>query len=315
MGGMKHAAAALVVALLAALAPAAAGPQRRLAVTFDDLPVVSLIHTPERWQSITRDLLDAVSRHRVPAIGFVNEGKLRHDGSLDPARVALLQRWIDAGLELGNHTSSHLDLHHVSLAEYEQDILTGETTIRKLLAGAGRSPRYFRHPYLHTGRDEKTRHALDSFLTGHGYRVAPVTIDNYDYVFAAAYDRAELAGDAAKRGKIESAYLEYMQRVVSYYESQSVALFDREIPQVLLLHASSLNASTFDRLAGMLEGRGYAFVPLDTALEDEAYASRNDYYGPAGITWLHRWALTRGERGAFFAGEPEVPGWIEEAAR
>ena len=106
-----------------------------------------------------------------------------------------------------------------------------------------------------------------------------------------------------------------MRRVVSYYESQSRALFDREIPQILLLHASALNAATFDRLAGFFEQRGYAFVSLDTSLEDEAYASRDEYYGPAGITWIHRWALTEGRKGAFFDGEPEVPGWIEDAGR
>lgn len=55
---------------------------------------------------------------------------------------------------------------------------------------------------------------------------------------------------------------------------------------------------------------GYEFVSLEAALEDPAYASADDYFGPSGITWLHRWALTQGKRGAFFAGEPEVPEWI-----
>jgi hypothetical protein len=44
------------------------------------------------------------------------------------------------------------------------------------------------------------------------------------------------------------------------------------------------------------------------------YRSPDEYVGPAGITWLHRWALTAGRRGAVFAGEPEVPAWIEQAA-
>ena len=41
---------------------------------------------------------------------------------------------------------------------------------------------------------------------------------------------------------------------------------------------------------------------------------RDTYVGPAGITWLHRWALTAGKRGPFFAGEPTVPQYIERAA-
>ena len=53
-----------------------------------------------------------------------------------------------------------------------------------------------------------------------------------------------------------------------------------------------------------------SFPTLEEALNDSAYRSTDTYVGPAGITWLHRWALTRGMRGAVFAGEPEVPDWI-----
>jgi hypothetical protein len=105
-----------------------------------------------------------------------------------------------------------------------------------------------------------------------------------------------------------------MTAIAAYYVQQSMALFGREIPQVLLLHSNRLNADTFDALARMFEGRGYSFVPLDRAVSDSAYRSRDTYVGPAGITWLHRWALTAGKRGAFFAGEPTVPGYVERAA-
>jgi len=296
-------------------APAAPAARRRVVITIDDLPAVSIDRSTGRAETITRNLLDALRRNRAHAIGFVNEGKLQRGDAPDPARVALLRRWIDDGLELGNHTFSHLDLHRVTLAEYEADLLRGEAITRDLLSRAGTAPRYFRHPYLHTGRDAETRRGLAAFLAEHGYRVAPVTIDNYDYLFAAAFDRADLGDDDAARESIASSYLDYMGRVVAYYEQQSVALFGREIPQVLLLHASALNARAFDSLAGMLRDRGYSFITLDEALADEAYASPDEYYGPAGITWLHRWALTEGRKGSFFAGEPEVPGWIEEAAR
>ena len=65
----------------------------------------------------------------------------------------------------------------------------------------------------------------------------------------------------------------------------------------------------------MFRARGYRFVSLDRALEDSAYRHRDEYYGPAGITWLHRWAMTDGKRGTIFAGEPPVPEWIEQASR
>jgi hypothetical protein len=93
-----------------------------------------------------------------------------------------------------------------------------------------------------------------------------------------------------------------------------MALVGREIPQILLLHSNRLNADTFDQLARMLEGRGYSFIPLGEAVADTAYRMPDSYAGPAGITWLHRWALTAGKRGNFFAGEPTVPAYVEKAA-
>lgn len=95
------------------------GP-RQVAVTFDDLPVASVAADDlARHRAVTEGLLRAISREGIPAVGFVNEGKLSHGDAVDPARVALLQRWLDAGLELGNHTHSHLDLHAADPAEYE----------------------------------------------------------------------------------------------------------------------------------------------------------------------------------------------------
>jgi peptidoglycan/xylan/chitin deacetylase (PgdA/CDA1 family) len=288
---------------------------REVAVTFDDLPVATRVfHDAAAQERITDALLAAIRRHDVPAIGFVNEGKLTPGGSVDERRVALLRRWIEAGLELGNHTYSHLDLHRAPLPEYLRDVARGDSVTGALLRPNGRRLRYFRHPFLHTGRDTITRREVERFLAARGYRVAPVTIDNYDYIFAAAYERALDRGDESGRRRVAFAYLDYMERVVAYYERQSVALLGREIRQVLLLHANALNADHFGTLAEMLARRGYRFVSLDHALADPAYDSEDRYTGPAGITWLHRWALTQGKRGAFFAGEPAVPDDIAREA-
>lgn len=295
--------------------PSGSAPLREVAITIDDLPTVSVLgNDVETAERTTRALVAALAGNHVPAIGFVNEQKLQPGGAVEPRRVALLQQWLDAGLELGNHTFSHPDLHRTSADAFEKDILAGETITRALLGRTGAAPRYFRHPFLHTGRDAETRRRIESFLERHGYRVAPVTIDNYDYVFAAAYDRAQARGDRAERRKIVSTYLAYMEAVVAFYEQQSQAILGREIPQILLLHANALNAATFDDLARMLVKRGYRFVSLDRALQDEAYRSADGYDGPAGITWLHRWAITAGKPGKIFAGEPVVPSWIERAA-
>jgi len=141
-----------------------------------------------------------------------------------------------------------------------------------------------------------------------------VTVDNSDYIFADAHDRAVAARDAELTKRVAASYLDYMEAMVDYFERQSTAIVGREIAQTMLLHANALNATTLDALVGRLRKRGYAFISLNDALKDAAYAAKDEYIGAGGITWLHRWALTEGRRGAIFAGESEVPAWIRKVA-
>jgi len=284
---------------------------RELAITVDDLPWVPSSAPVAEQVRLTDALLAAFKNAGVPAIGFVNEGRL---GTPEQEQARILPRWLDAGLELGNHTRTHPDLHRMTLAEFEREIVEGEKVTRALLARRGKAPRYFRHPFLHTGRSVAVRDSLEAFLRERGYAVAPVTMDNYDYVFARAFQLARERGDASLAGRIRSAYLAYMDSVVTYWEAQAEAILGRPIPHVLLLHANALNATTFPALAARLKARGYRFVSLERALTDPAYRLPDRYAGPAGISWLHRWAITRGTPSSVYAGEPVVPKWVEEAA-
>jgi peptidoglycan/xylan/chitin deacetylase (PgdA/CDA1 family) len=290
---------------------------REVAITFDDLPIAGVLPRDiAASRELTRKLLAAVTAHHVPVTAFVNEDKLNAaDGAVDSARVALLRRWLDAGAELGNHGYSHRDLHLVPLNEFEQDVLKGERVLRPLLAERHAAPRFFRHPFLHTGRDLEKRARFERFLGEHGYRVAPITIDNDEYIFAGAYDRSAARGDREAAAKVAAAYVPYMEAKVEFFERNSRELFDREMRQILLVHANMLNADRFDELASMFERRGYRFITLERALEDPAFASSDTFVGSSGITWIHRWALSRKMPKSFYAGEPEVPGFVAEMAK
>ena len=178
----------------------------------------------------------------------MNECNLYRDGALDESQVMLLRAWLDRGHELGNHTYSHRDLNTQPLDWFEQDVVRGEPVTRRLLAEKGRRLRYFRHPFLHVGLDLDKRRAFESFLAGRGYTVAPVTIDNDEYVYAAAYADARRRGDTPMATRLAEDYLRYMESVFSFIEGVSRDLLGREIPQVLLLHANALNADRFPQL-------------------------------------------------------------------
>src|SRR2546427_4532970 len=108
--------AGMLVAALATLACAwtvassLAAPARTIAITVDDLPFVGYGLALTGIQEETAKLLSALKRNRVPAIGFVNEDKLEVEGQFE-AQVALLQAWLDAGMELGNHGYGHIDFN------------------------------------------------------------------------------------------------------------------------------------------------------------------------------------------------------------
>jgi peptidoglycan/xylan/chitin deacetylase (PgdA/CDA1 family) len=268
---------------------------RVVSITIDDLPA-----TGQDWPAITTGLLAALAHHNAPAIGFVNERKLYVDGTLDSSRVALLSAWLTKGHELGNHTFAHRSAHATPLAEYLEGIVQGERVTLTLRSPSpdsrrgGQGVRYFRHPQLRTGRTLAYRDSVNRFLAAHGYRVAPVTVDNQEWLYARAYEVARQRRDSALTRRVVADYFEHMDSAFSYSESLSRRLFDREIPLVLLLHANQLNADHLDALLQRLTTRGYRFVTLDIPLADAAYQSRDTYTGPIGPSWLTRWALTRG---------------------
>ena len=308
---MKVVLAALVLSLCFPVA--AQVTSRKIAVTIDDLPVVSTRRDLKNRQEITQKLLAHLKKANVPAIGFVNENKLYADDKRDEAQVDLLRQWINGGLELGNHTFSHRSLNAISLEEFESDLLKGETITKELLAKKGKTLRYFRHPFLHTGLSMEVKAPFNAFLAKHGYTIAPVTIDNSDYIFSAAYDKGFDAGDKELMKKVGEAYTPYMEAKIDYWERQSKRLFGREIPQTLLIHANFINSDYFDDLAEMFSRRGYKFVTLEEALKDEAYRLPDTFVGPAGISWIHRWALERG-REYVLRDEPRVPEFVMKAS-
>jgi len=288
-----------------------------MAITVDDLPVAQPSwHSNRQMDQITTDLLATFNKHRVPAVGFVNEGKLRVEGETDSFRLEILQRWLDGGLELGNHGYSHLDLHRVPPEEWMADVVRGEAETRKLMEASGRKLRFFRHPFLHTGMSVEIQEETSEFLGSRGYTVAPVTIDNSEWVYGRAYAEAYSAGDEELKRRIGEDYLRYMLEVVRFYEGQSVAITGRAIPHVLLVHAYALNADWLDELLVELEKLGYSWISLEEALKDPVYGRAiGGWKGRGGISWLHRWAITEGVDREVFQGEPEPPEWVAGVGR
>ena len=314
---MKRAAAFLTAILLSILPPTALSQtaqktDRAVAVTIDDLPAGMADRLPAAdITAMTTKLLGTLRDQKIPVVGFVNESKLYRPGEVDE-RIKALQMWLDYGFELGNHTYTHASLNQVGLKAWEDDVIQGESVIKLLLAAHKMKLRYFRHPYLDTGRDLLTRRHAEQFLTERGYRIAPITLDGWDWAFAGIYEDAKKRNDAVLQQQIVKDYLAYHDAVFTYFEQLSVKIVGYEPKQILLLHASNLEADHIGELLDVLRKHGYRFITLEDALGDSAYSLPDTYFGEEGSGWIEHWAITQGK---IPQGAPKFPQWVLDKSK
>jgi peptidoglycan-N-acetylglucosamine deacetylase len=287
-----------IVAVLILCASARAG--REVALTIDDLPRGGDGggRTFAEIRVMTERLLAPLHAQKIPVTAFVIPGRSELSAS-DLRRI--LDMWLDAGADLGNHTWLHADLNRVPVAAYEEGILKADAFLRPVVEAHGKRLEFFRYPMLHAGPTAETKRAVAEFLAVHQYRNAPVTLDDSDYMFAAAYTRPEL------RARVTQEYIPYLESVVAFFERRSVEVVGYGFPQILLLHANELNSRMMPDILRMFRRRGYRFIGLDEALRDGAYRLPENYVGPGGFSWIHRWSITKGMPNK---GEPDEPEWV-----
>jgi peptidoglycan/xylan/chitin deacetylase (PgdA/CDA1 family) len=282
-------------------------PNRQVAVTIDDLPAGMADRMPAASiTAMTAKLLGTLRDQKIPVVGFVNEKKIYKPGEVDE-RIKALQMWLDYGFELGNHTFSHASLNQVGLKAWEDDVIQGESVVNILLSPRKTKMRYFRHPYLDTGRDLLTRRQAEQFLIERGYRIAPITLDGWDWMFAGLYEDAKSRNDTALQQQIVKEYLAHHDAEFAYSEQLSSKILGYEPKQILLLHASNLEADHIGELLDVLRKRGYSFISLEDALGDSAYSLPDTYVGEEGNGWIEHWAITQGK---IPQGAPPMPQWV-----
>jgi peptidoglycan/xylan/chitin deacetylase (PgdA/CDA1 family)/GT2 family glycosyltransferase len=202
------------------------GARRRLvALTFDDGP--DPLWTPQ--------ILDVLKREGAPATFFVT-------GTNALGQRTLLNRIVDEGSELGNHSTSHADLGR------EPGALVGlelNATARLVEAYTGRGMRLFRPPYLGDA-DPDTHDELHASRAAAdlGYLTVGLNVDPLDW-------RAP-----------------GVDAIVANTVRQVTAGTDTRPAQIVLLHDAggdrSQTVAALPRIIRDLRARGYDFVTVST---------------------------------------------------
>jgi|HubBroStandDraft_5_1064220.scaffolds.fasta_scaffold08414_4 peptidoglycan/xylan/chitin deacetylase (PgdA/CDA1 family) len=310
----------LTIAALAMGSAAFVGAQSRtVALTVDDLPFVKSDQnsgpsslTAKQAAAANRRLLDAFSHHHVPVTGFVIQKSVEELGSV--AGAAILREWVQRGFDLGNHSYEHPDFDDLTIEQFEDQVLRGETTFVPLMNAAGRQPRFFRFPFNHTGDTREKHDALAAFLGQHGYRLAPCTIETSDWMFAAAYGRMLAAHDKASAQRLRAGYLAFTAAQIDYFDGLNRQVLGYDPPQIMLIHDNQLNADVIEDLLAIFESRQFHFVSLKNAEADPVYQAPDTFVTKFGPMWGYRWAKERNVKvnGSL---EPDPPEWIVEYAQ
>lgn len=274
-----------LVALFSSVSGAQGGERCPLLITVDDLPVAAggLHPDPAERRLITDGLLGALARHQVRAVGLVTWRNISRDGDL-----GLLEQWLAAGHELGNHSTRHLDYNSTDSADFIEDMEEARGHLAPFLEQRGSELRFFRFPMLREGDTAEKLAAMRAYLESTGQRNLPVTIDNSDYDFSRRWVEAVRAPDAAAGDRIVEQYHEALHLSVLHHRNQGRRLFGRDVPQILLLHANAIGAGQWDRLFSWLEAEGFRFADADEVLADPAFSEAHGYVGPRGVSLWDR---------------------------
>jgi peptidoglycan-N-acetylglucosamine deacetylase len=214
-------------------------------------------------------LIAAMKEAKMPPVyGFVNGIRTEEE----PLSTPMLANWRSAGLLLGNHTWSHMNLNQGTLEAWEADLLKDEDILKADMEDA--DWHWLRYPNLAEGETAEKRWGARRFLAEHGYKVAGVTMSFQDYAYNDPYARCVAKNDTAAVAQLEAAYLAAADAAIDSSRAMSKVLYGRDIPYVLLMHVGALDAKMLPRLLQLYRDRGFTFVRLEDAEQDPFY--RND---------------------------------------
>jgi beta-lactamase regulating signal transducer with metallopeptidase domain/peptidoglycan/xylan/chitin deacetylase (PgdA/CDA1 family) len=272
------------------------GENRKLAIGFVSIPPLDrTANAPKDSEATARLLIDALKRHKVPAIGFLQGGMVSDGEKFFPVRREIARMWIDAGFEVGLGGFKHLSLYYTPVDDYIENLEKNETVAKKLLGDMGFPPRYFSYPYLNTGKTAEDKAKVEAWLSNRGYTSVKYTMDNNEWMYSYAYDMARNDNDVNTMKEIRTAYLTYMSKMFDHYEAYTRDMFGRDIAQTMVLTPSRLVTDTADDFFAMASKRGYSFITVDEAQGDRAYKTKESFTGEAGISWFERWSMAQGK--------------------
>ena len=290
-----------ILIFVALVTPAVA--QKRIALTFDDVPrnAGTFMTTQERTDRLIAALRQAgVSQ----AAFFVTPGHLEQDWARDGA--AHIDAYVAAGHVIANHSYSHMWLKDTDPAAYVADL---DRATAWLQGRPGYRP-WYRFPYLDEGgQDVARRDMVRAALAARQLRNGYVTVDSYDWYLDILLGRAAQEGREVDMAALRDLYVEMLVEIAEFQDGVARAALGRSPAHVMLLHETDIAALFIADAVAALKARGWTIITADEAYRDPIAASEPDtvYLGGGRVTALASIAgLTNAQVATPLNQEPHV---------
>jgi peptidoglycan/xylan/chitin deacetylase (PgdA/CDA1 family) len=260
----------LALLALLAFAATAAQAQKRIALSFDDVPRgPGAFMTP---QQRTDRLIAALRRARVPqAAFFVNPGNLQQPWGA--GREGQIAAYVRAGHVIANHSFSHPRLTEVGAAAFIADI---DQAAAWLNGRPGYRP-WFRFPYLdEAAGDVPTRDAVRAALRARHLADGYATLDSMDWLLDSLIGQAHAAGRPIDMNALRRLFVANLVASAEFADRLASDALHRQPIQVVLMHETDLEALFVADALAALRAHGWRIVPIDEAYRDPIAAAEPD---------------------------------------
>jgi peptidoglycan/xylan/chitin deacetylase (PgdA/CDA1 family) len=262
----------------------AAGSSRKICITFDDLPAERTYNKSERkW--INEKILAALKKHNAPAAGFVIGDNLEGDS-------AIVRKWVKAGHIIGFLPYSGQAIGEVPTRFFIDDVARGMETADSLVVQSNQQGRYFRYPYLQYGDTPEMRKEIEEFFDYEHVTIAHVSVVTEDFVYNLSLEKLVGSDDSARFRELRKEYVSHILHCLSHAENLAKEVAGRRVRQIIQLHANRINAMFLDSVLDAIFEKGYRFVSLEAALQDEIYRQEDAYYLDQNVSYLERLKLS-----------------------
>lgn len=244
------------------LLPAAAHADKRIALSFDDVPrkVGAFFTADER----SRRLIQQLRAVRAPqVVFFVVPGQIgKDDGLGGEQRIA---NYVRAGNVIANHSFSHRHLSGMTPAEYLADVDAADGWLRNQ---QGFRP-WFRFPFLDEGGADKVkRDAVRQGLSARHLSNGYVTAESSDWNLESLARDAVRSGKVVNRKELGELYVNWHVQAADFADRLMQKATGRQPVQVMLLHETDIAALNIGALVRALRRDGWTLVSADEAYAD-----------------------------------------------